>query len=257
MNYREIIDSPAEERAGQGELFGDDTAEERGFQLDGGGALGRAAAELRECCPEAYENFVLGWMSELPVERELLLFARKVIAANGSSNTAEGRRAASDRGDTAVRTVLEAAYKVSHEIDRMRGFLRFAPDERGVYAARCAPDHFVLPALAGHFLPRFGETPWAIIDERRHLALVRLLDRKPELMTEDAFLSTSPSMDQMHPVRRTAASNAASADAASSWEDLWRTYHRAVNNESRKNPGLQRQFMPLRYWKYLTELQGE
>jgi probable DNA metabolism protein len=40
------------------------------------------------------------------------------------------------------------------------------------------------------------------------------------------------------------------------WEDLWRTYHRAINNPCRKNPGLQRQFMPLRYWKYLSEMEG-
>ncbi|MDR2103675.1 MAG: DUF4130 domain-containing protein, partial [Treponema sp.] len=38
------------------------------------------------------------------------------------------------------------------------------------------------------------------------------------------------------------------------WEDLWRNYHHAINNGDRKNPGLQRRFMPLRYWKYLPEM---
>jgi probable DNA metabolism protein len=45
--------------------------------------------------------------------------------------------------------------------------------------------------------------------------------------------------------------------ASSQWEDLWRTYHHSVNNEDRKNPNLQRQFMPVRYWKYLTEMQEQ
>jgi probable DNA metabolism protein len=38
------------------------------------------------------------------------------------------------------------------------------------------------------------------------------------------------------------------------WEKLWQHYHKTINNESRNNPNLQRQFMPKRYWKYLTEL---
>jgi probable DNA metabolism protein len=38
------------------------------------------------------------------------------------------------------------------------------------------------------------------------------------------------------------------------WEQLWQTYHKAINNEDRANPKLQKQFMPKRYWKYLPEL---
>ena len=43
--------------------------------------------------------------------------------------------------------------------------------------------------------------------------------------------------------------------AVVSVEDLWRLYHRSINNESRNNPGLQRQFMPSRYRKYLNEFE--
>jgi probable DNA metabolism protein len=38
------------------------------------------------------------------------------------------------------------------------------------------------------------------------------------------------------------------------WEELWRHYHRTINNESRKNLHLQRKLMPKRYWKYLPEM---
>jgi hypothetical protein len=230
--------------AGQMDLFGDGGAVQPGRQLlrpaavPEESALTEAATKLLEISPNAYEGFVLGWMSELPIGRELLQFAGKVISA-GSRKTADARAAAEqaavDRGDPAVSTVLEAAYKVNREIDRLRGLLRFSPDSEGVYIARCAPDHFVLPELADHFLRRFGETPWVIIDERRGLALVRRRDMAPELVDASA-LPTAP------------------AEGAA-WEELWRTYHRSINNEGRKNPGLQRQFMPVRYWKYLTELQ--
>jgi probable DNA metabolism protein len=37
------------------------------------------------------------------------------------------------------------------------------------------------------------------------------------------------------------------------WEELWKHYHKTINNEDRDNPGLQKQLMPKRYWKYLPE----
>ncbi|MDR3146030.1 MAG: DUF4130 domain-containing protein, partial [Treponema sp.] len=37
------------------------------------------------------------------------------------------------------------------------------------------------------------------------------------------------------------------------WEELWRSYHRAVNIGDRKNLSLQRRFVPLRYRDYLDE----
>jgi uracil-DNA glycosylase len=127
------------------------------------------------------------------------------------------------------------ADKVQHEIHRMMGFLRFAPNEDGVYIAHCEPDYFILPALGPHFKERFGDTPWIIIDEKRRLC-VRCLSGTLELLKIDTY-----SVPLKEPVD-------------GKWEDLWRHYHKTINNESRNNPGLQRQFMPQRYWKYLTEL---
>ncbi|MDR2407664.1 MAG: DUF4130 domain-containing protein, partial [Bacteroidales bacterium] len=39
----------------------------------------------------------------------------------------------------------------------------------------------------------------------------------------------------------------------SRYQELWKTFWRAVAIQERKNPKLQRQFMPKRYWKYLIE----
>jgi hypothetical protein len=211
--------------------------------------------ELFELSPNAYDGAVYAWMSEFPIEGAIRRFCEKALAAagiaGGSIGTREARfaadRAATDRGDEDVRIVLEAAYKVAHEIDRMRGLLRFSPDEEGIYLARCAPDHFVLPALADHFGPRFGETPWAIIDEKRNLVLERLPDGETRLAVLPA---AEPGTGAAFPE--------AGGPAGRFWEDLWRNYHRSVNNECRQNPLLQRRFMPVRYWKYLPEMgEGE
>jgi hypothetical protein len=202
-------------------------------------------------------------MSELPITAEIARFEHKVLAAadavapadavtNASGPFTRGEleaaqrqaadAAAADRGDSDVCTVLEAAYKVWHEIHRLMGLLRFSPNEDGVYIAHCEPDHFVLPALGPHFRERFGETAWAIIDEKRRLCLRYtpvepcVSDTSLELFNIDknpAFLKNPPD---------------------GKWDNLWRLYHKTINNESRNNPALQRRFMPTRYWKYLNEV---
>jgi len=174
---------------------------------------------------DAFSDFVHAWMSEFPIQAEIVRFGRKVLAA-GKLSCQAAYRASIDRGDPDIRIVLEASYKVWHEIDRLRGLLRFSPDKEGIYTAWCAPDHFVLPALKEHFSGRFGRTPWAIIDEKR-----------------DIFIS-SKAVKSPAPVKK----------KWDEWEELWRNYHKTINNESRNNPALQRQFMPRRYCKYLTEL---
>lgn len=225
-----------------------------------------AAKVLCSASVNAYDHFLYGWMSEFPIDPELIRFAWKVISAArtggqgrpGGMGSPEARlaadRAATDRGDPAVAAVLSASFKVCREIDRLRGLLRFAPGNRGAYTARCAPDHFVLPGLADHFFRRFGDTPWAIIDEKRSLVLVCPAGEEPRLIP-----ARSPSCFKA--VFAETAGNLAGpfkgamgTSDADPWTEMWRNYHRAINNETRKNPALQRQFMPERYRKYLNEL---
>jgi probable DNA metabolism protein len=150
----------------------------------------------------------------------------------------------------AAAPAVSAEESLAREIDRLRGFLRFkpcspgegpggdGPDSAPVYVARCSPVHHVLPDLADHFTRRFGETPWAVIDEKRNLALAggggaatRIFPLGPGSPGPDC----GGQFDDI--------------------EDLWRNYHRSINNPARNNPALQRQFLPRRYWKYLPEVQ--
>jgi len=193
-------------------------------------------SELFELSVDAYYAVIHATMSGLPIQREICRFIEKIRKAG---DRAGAERAASDRGDGDVLAVLRAAYKVTVEIHRLTGLLRFSPDSEGVYIARCSPDYFILPALAEHFTLRFGQTPWAIIDEKRKLRLqgengapARLIELPP---------SDQPAA-------------ATGKETGDSWEELWRLYHRSVNNEARKNPRLQRQLMPERYHKYLPEM---
>jgi len=210
-----------------------------------------------ELSRDAFGAIVYAWMSELPVTEQMLRFGKKILASQNTITNAidPSRRgtleaaqrkaaqiAATDRGDFDVQTVREAAYKAWHEVHRLMGLLRFCPDENGVYIARCEPDHFVLPALGPHFMDRFGETPWTIIDNKRRLRLCCKTERTGASGKTLMFSANAESASSF------------GKGQGGEWENLWKHYHKVINNESRNNPDLQKRFMPTRYWKYLTEL---
>jgi probable DNA metabolism protein len=219
----------------------------------GSGLLDRIE-ELFELSNGAYHVITSAQMYEPMTKPDLERYMHKIFDAVGkavSCSTSESQsiaraaaeKAAFDRGDPIVRTVLNAAYKVDHEIHRLMGLLRFSPRSDAIWLARCAPDNYILPVFADHFTARFGEAQWAIIDEKRSLALVRLEDKKPCFgpLSSFSFLSDSASD---------------SCTAQDNWEELWRFYHQSISIENRRNPYLQIQFMPRRYWKYLPELKS-
>jgi len=195
------------------------------------------ASQLFELSVNAFDAVLHAWMSELPVEADIVSFGRRVIDTAEKFGDAKVRRteaekAALDMTQADTLAVFNAACKVRREIDRMMGLLRFFPNEQGCYVAKCEPDHFVLPALGDYFTARFGETDWQIIDEKRNLTLSRRHGEPAKLFKN---------------------AEAVFASGGDEWEDLWKHYHKTINNESRNNPNLQRQFMPQRYWKYLPE----
>jgi len=201
-------------------------------------ALDEQTRVFFELSVNAFDAFIHAWMSEPPVEAEMLRFGRRVTASAASGSEKErvaAEMAASDRSNADTLAVLNAAARVQFEIHRMMGLLRFFPDANGVYIAKCAPDNLILPALGEYFTERFGETAWAVIDEKRDLILRRLHGEQTKVLTHDG----NPAVC-----------------GGDEWEDLWQHYHKTINNESRKNPALQRQFMPERYWKYLPEKLG-
>jgi probable DNA metabolism protein len=220
-------------------------------------------AGLFELSADAFYAAIHAEMSELPIKNEISRFIDKVRKAGEKisggkfeKDRAAASKAAFDRGDPDVLAVLKAAGRVQHEIYRITGLLRFSPGACGTYTARCSPDFFILPALAEHFTLRFGETPWAIIDEKRKLCLSRGKSGKVTLDRIDSKSAASCQVSAAHGEAGSSLPNCANGekDGKDSWEELWRLYHRSVNNEGKKNLRLQRQFMPVRYHKYLPEM---
>ncbi|MDR2517365.1 MAG: DUF4130 domain-containing protein [Spirochaetaceae bacterium] len=242
--------APPSRAAQQGDLFapGEGAARaetvlprSRDSGIPGPEGFGPAAAALFARSPAVWDTVILAWMSERVNENALIRFASRAVFPDGGGE---------------AELVRGAAYKVSRELHRVKGFLRFAPDRHGIYTARCAPDYFVLPALAAHFTARFGETPWAIHDEKRRLVLARFPGAEGRLA--DACLMN----EAEYRARIRGAGDAAGAgetgadrpaETENSAEDLWRIYHHSASNGDRLNPALQKRFMPARYRSCLPE----
>ena len=234
------------------ELFEDDlinSAESDYGELDD--LLEKLEAISPQARDDAHHALLYGFSEHSPARPPLAAirrFVRKILAAPEKAGQIR-----TDRIDPDTEQVQIAAWKVIREFDRLRGLLRFSPEpavygkaavnsESMRYTARCAPDHFVLLLLADHFFLRFGSTSWAIIDEKRNLIVAGENGKTPVLRK----LDQEPAA---------VVSGAEQVSAGDEWENLWKNYHRSINNEDRANPELQKQFMPRRYWKYLPELQ--
>jgi len=214
----------------------------KGFNITLFPAFNGTAKNILELSYNAFDNILCAWLSELPLEREIAAFGGKIFSILKTDRGFEEKRTAAEketqnRLDPDTLAVLKAMAKVYREIERMMGLLRFSPDSEGGFTARCRPDHFVLPALGEYFTSRFGGAPWKVIDEKRRLCLGRRNGEKQKI----SFLKEEETAEKIKP--------------DDEWEELWKHYHKTINNEDRDNPDLQRQLMPKRYWQFLPEIE--
>ena len=137
-----------------------------------------------------------------------------------------------------VWTVQEASRKVEGEANRMLGLLRFRELKGGIYYAPMGPDHNIVSLIAPHFVDRLSDQQWMIHDVKRDIAAVyNTKDWAIAAVRQKQALS--PDKDELE------------------FQQLWKQYFQSITIQGRYHPGLQRQFMPKRYWKYLVEKNGQ
>ncbi|KLO22244.1 TIGR03915 family putative DNA repair protein [Marinitoga sp. 1155] len=136
-----------------------------------------------------------------------------------------------------VLSVKNAIYKVIKEKQRFLGLLRFRELFNGILYAPFEPDHNIITLLASHFSDRLKNKIWIIHDLKRGLAII--YDKKLELVK---ILNYNMNLEK------------SISSSEKEFQSLWKTYFKNVAISERKNIRLQKQFMPQRYWKYLTEI---
>ena len=157
----------------------------------------------------------------------------------------------------AVCRVFELSRKVGNETHLFLGFTRFVQWDNGVLFSRLAPKCNVLPLVAPHFDDRMSGENWIIYDETRHKAAVHPADGRwflvdtVEVGWEEMLRQEKHNSPGLRPAGRRLTSG--QLNDGEVWEQLWRTFVDGIAIEPRRNPGLQRNLLPLWYRKNMTE----
>lgn len=133
-----------------------------------------------------------------------------------------------------VLKVHDMSSRVLNEVHLFLGILRFRKLKNGIYYSKIEPDGNIITLLAEHFTERLSDQPWIIHDAKRDICA--LYNTVEVVFTDDPINLNEDFQDE--------------------FESMWKRYFKAIAIESRKNPRLQRQYMPRRYWKNLIEKQN-
>lgn len=133
--------------------------------------------------------------------------------------------------------VFFTANKVRREIHRFKGFLRFREIEGGYLYASFSPDYNIILPLARHFSNRMKNERIILHDRKRNLAVfcykgriysAEINGRIPFETSIEKFISK-----------------------------LWVEYFEKIAIKERTNIKLQKQKVPVKYRKFITEFKGD
>ena len=182
----------------------------------------------------AIKQVAYAWLAEDGPSAELVFhYLGKIFS--GVSET--------DFTDPDVLALRQLALKVDHERERVLQFVRFQKTADNIYFAGVSPFYNVVPLTVRFFADRFADQRWIIYDLDRGYGFHYDLNAVREI---DFFRPVNPDTGQLN--------EAELAEDEAMFQEAWRKYFKAVNIAERANPRLQRQFMPKRFWPYLTEM---
>ena len=181
----------------------------------------------KKICKESLKRVFYAYLSELPESGIIILKYLQIgfkIGKDIDLNLA----------DEDVLNIDKIFRRVGKERHRLTGLLRFKKIQEDILYAKIEPDFNIAALLAPHFKDRLRNENFIIHDIKRNIGvfynkkewLVRDIEKRdPFLIKEEEGI----------------------------YEDLWKTYFKAISIERKENPKLQKSNMPMRYWKYLTE----
>jgi len=148
----------------------------------------------------------------------------------------KGPSVSSYHGFSIVRAAELLEKKVTMESNRFRELLRFSVLENDILYAEIEPDNNILELLGPHYSDRYKNNPFIIHDIKRDRALIAAGGK----WYISAF--TKDNLPGYH-------------TDEFDFRRLWKNYFEKIAIKERTNPRCQKNFMPVRYWKHLTEMQ--
>ena len=144
------------------------------------------------------------------------------------------------RNIKSVSEALKISKYVGHENHKFKGFLRFKELENNVLYAEFSPENDILFLLSKHFEKRLKNEYWIIKDVKRKI--VSIYDKKEFIiLNDDEFVihTSNLSSEEEH------------------IEEMWKSFYKTIGIKERKNERGRMNFMPKKYWKYITEVIDE
>jgi probable DNA metabolism protein len=208
--------------------------QERPLATDAGEAREFARRFTRIAGAEELETLLLVHAARDPLRHRLLLeYARMTLRA--------GESVADRLGVPLVLAVQKIRGRVTWEIGKLMGFVRFTKVAEELWYAPVEPEANIVGFLGPHFSDRFPDQRFLIHDTRRGIGYHRargaggLVDLRamPDRLREALGRDSEPLV-----------------------QTQWRAYFDRIAIPERRNPRLQDRNMPRRYWKNLVEQPG-
>ncbi|MEL7147838.1 MAG: TIGR03915 family putative DNA repair protein [Bacteroidota bacterium] len=143
-----------------------------------------------------------------------------------------------------VSEINKLSRKVNKEVHRMHAFVRFQLTKDKIYVATITPDYDVIPLIGTHFEQRYQDKEWLIYDIKRDYGLY--FDQKNTTVVQ---LNNMPVNGKK---KRSGKVHSEEEDAL---EALLQQREDSSSVTGHKDLRLNMQSIPMRYWKYLPEME--
>lgn len=154
----------------------------------------------------------------------------------------EGEKVLEYLGEPCIQCIFELCRQTNNEGHHLLEFLRFRELKNGILFAQIHPKNDVLPILADHFTNRLPLENFIIYDATHQTAVVHSASKDYMIVEASSFpldLTEELSSDE------------------EKFRRLWCAFFETIAIESRKNPKLQIQNIPKRFWADTVELREQ
>ena len=135
-----------------------------------------------------------------------------------------------------VLDIQKISKRVLNECHRFKGLTRFIKISNNLFYSKIHPDNNIIEYLGNHFIKRLPNENFIIHDKIRNIAF--LYNTSTYIIVEAENLEiNSMSEDEIY------------------FQNLWKCFYNTISIKERKNPRLQMQYMPKKYWQDLIEKQ--
>lgn len=142
-----------------------------------------------------------------------------------------------DLNNVYVQKVFELGRECNNEMLHLRGFLRFEELDNGVLFAKIGPKNNIITFLAPHFADRLPNENFVIYDDIRQIFVIHPAFKEWIVLTGDYLKENAIKYSEKEVF----------------YSQLFQEFCHSISIKERKNLSLQKQMLPIRFQKYMTE----